>query len=118
MKKEDKELLFKELCARFPYNIMVKYNNHVYEVLSINKDTKKLTIWKNFGYSLNIKFEYCKLYLFPLSSMTMEQEIEFNSLIIETPWKLIDWFNKNHFDYRGLIPMGLANDATNTNVYD
>lgn len=29
----------------------------------------------------------------------------------------IDWLNKNHFDYRGLIPMGLAIDATNLNVY-
>ena len=28
-----------------------------------------------------------------------------------------DWFNKNHFDYRGLIPKGLANDATDKNIY-
>jgi hypothetical protein len=30
---------------------------------------------------------------------------------------LIDWLNKNHFDYRGLIPMGLALDATGQNIY-
>ena len=30
---------------------------------------------------------------------------------------LIDWCIKNHFDYRGLIPMGLANDATGLNIY-
>lgn len=29
----------------------------------------------------------------------------------------IDWLNKNHFDYRGLIPMGLAIDATELNIY-
>lgn len=29
----------------------------------------------------------------------------------------IDWFNKNSFDYRGLIPMGMANDATGLNIY-
>ena len=29
----------------------------------------------------------------------------------------IDWLNKNHFDYRGLIPMGLALDATGLNIY-
>ena len=29
----------------------------------------------------------------------------------------IDWLNKNHFDYRGLIPKGLAIDATELNVY-
>ena len=28
-----------------------------------------------------------------------------------------DWYNKNHFDYRGLIPMGLAIDATELNIY-
>lgn len=31
--------------------------------------------------------------------------------------KLIDWLNKNHFDYRGLIPIGLAIDATGLNIY-
>lgn len=30
---------------------------------------------------------------------------------------LINWLNKNHFDYRGLIPMGLAIDATGLNIY-
>jgi hypothetical protein len=28
-----------------------------------------------------------------------------------------DWCNKNHFDYRGLISLGLANDATGLNIY-
>lgn len=27
------------------------------------------------------------------------------------------WLNKNHLDYRGLIPMGLASDATGLNIY-
>ena len=30
---------------------------------------------------------------------------------------IIDWFNKNHFDYRGLIEKGLAIDATGLNIY-
>ena len=29
----------------------------------------------------------------------------------------IDWLNKNHFDYRGLIEKGLAIDATGKNIY-
>lgn len=29
----------------------------------------------------------------------------------------IDWLNKNFFDYRGLIPMGIAIDATGKSVY-
>ena len=30
---------------------------------------------------------------------------------------VIEWLNKNHFDYRGLIEKGLAIDATNLNIY-
>jgi hypothetical protein len=30
---------------------------------------------------------------------------------------IIDWFHKNHIDYRGLIPLGLANDATGLDIY-
>ena len=31
--------------------------------------------------------------------------------------KLMNWLNTNHFDYRGLIPMGLAINATGLNIY-
>ena len=41
-----------------------------------------------------------------------------NGFDVETHFdKLINWLNKNHFDYRGLIPMGLAIDATDKNIY-
>ena len=101
-----------------------------------------VTLGEDFGgyvdigqYSLPI--ECIKPYLFPLSSMTEEQkkyisnkwgineEFDFE---IDPNWgeyfvelgytvEFIDWLNKNHFDYRGLIPMGLAIDATNLNIY-
>ena len=74
-----------------------------------------------------------KSYLFPLSSMTEEQCYELASIrsgfqdcwnYIKTPIPLsicnfeqIDWFNKNHLDYRGLIKKGLAIDATGLNIY-
>ena len=29
----------------------------------------------------------------------------------------LDWLNKNHFDYRGLIERGLAIDCTDLNIY-
>lgn len=41
---------------------------------------------------------------------TVVEEFYFNR-------EIIDWFNKNHFDYCGLISMGLAIDATNLNIY-
>lgn len=91
--------------------------------------------------------KYIKPYLFPLSSMTEEQCEELNNLIhehftldddfnegilfktygdilvwldekpINECYFIFDYFNKNHFDYRGLIPMGLANNATGLNIY-
>jgi hypothetical protein len=59
--------------------------------------------------------------LFPLSSMTEEQKKEEYEIckeyIIGYESNLIDFYNKYHFDYRGLIPMGLAIDATGLNIY-
>ena len=36
----------------------------------------------------------------------------FDSVLIE-----INFYHKHHIDYRDLIPKGLANDATNLNIY-
>ena len=65
-----------------------------------------------------------KPYLFPLSSMTEEQKKEYQYIterwMYDSSYSIsdsIDWLNKNHFDYRGLIPMRLAIDATNLNIH-
>ena len=55
--------------------------------------------------------------------MTEEQMEEFKKTTIRdgilTVWttSTYDWLQENHFDYRGLIPMRLANDATGLNIY-
>jgi hypothetical protein len=64
-------------------------------------------------------------YLFPLSSMTEEQKREYHELVggffgasvLISVEDLTDFFNKNHIDYRGLISIDLAIDATNKNIY-
>lgn len=93
---------------------------------------------------IDVKFEDIKPYLFPLSSMTEEQRKELNELSnsveingdgdtigsvfdaisyeyyytsIADMLTVIDWLNRNHFDYRGLIEKGLALDATGLNIY-
>lgn len=79
-----------------------------------------------------------KPYLFPLSSMTDEQYEDFiivsgldgdiedirrgkfscvGTIGIDYIYDTLDWLNKNHFDYRGLIEMGLAEDASKLNIY-
>ena len=143
MKKEDKKLLVKDLSARLSYGVKIALKNngtyHHYNVakkgdvsidrlqgftgagnyFSICHDNPRDWEW---GENL-IDIEDIKPYLFPLSSMTEEQKDEFDrlytydALIINPQWELIDWLNKNHFDYRGLIEKGLAIDATNLNIY-
>ena len=79
MTQEDKELLFKDLCARLPYNPMVEYKGETYNVLGIAHG--RLVLCKPFmSYTLdeNPLVKEVKPYLFPLSSMTEEQKKEYN----------------------------------------
>lgn len=119
MIQEHKELLLKVLCARLPYKVICKDNNiNVIGILSqIGLHYNICSLNKDDGDSEYCNILNCKPYLFPLSSMTEKQKEEFHSLIIEPVWKIIDFCNEHHFDYRGLIEKGLAIDATNLNIY-
>lgn len=140
MKQEDKDLLLKDLCSRLPYGVKAyiknwskldrKYYEGVYTVGSVYPSINNI-----YGYTENGSVEvilgysdyFIKPYLFPLSSMTEEQDKEFallqtnvhtsGFLFASDCSDMINWLNKNHFDYRGLIPMGLALDATGLNIY-
>lgn len=125
MTKEDKELILKDLCARLPYNVICqvefkedrKYNSKVMLLSGIFIDEAYFTTKGGSIYSN----EY-KPYLFPLSSMTEEEKLMYEGLMIGTDnisymLDVIDWLNSHHFDYRGLIEKGLAIDATGLNIY-
>ena len=147
MTQKDKELLFRDLCARIPYN--VKCYNSKYrpdlaeEIICITVNYNHPCV--QLGTYL-YKLEQVKPYLFPLSSMTKEQEKEIQEIIgnpdyaciirktdglelwlnfidtdptiwLDAIFEVQDYLNKNHFDYRGLIEKGLAIDATNLNIY-
>ena len=131
MTQEDKDLLLKDLCARLPYN--VKANS---------RDGKKtITITAiaiaNF---MNGAIDIIKPYLRPMSSMTKEDKeelaavwgvdyidnkvVDFGEFLCEgSPvntedvYGLLDWLNAHHFDYRGLIPKGLALSTEVFNPY-
>lgn len=136
MIQENKELLFKDLCARLLYKVKASYygteeEREIYdEVEGIYPMDYEVVIGQ---YGLPI--ESVKPYLFPLSSLTEEQKqylknrfcYDWDSDDPYSLWEycieigdadeLIDWFNENHIDYRGLIEKGLALDATNLNIY-
>ena len=139
MTQEDKELLLKDLCSRLPYGVKVQYENNIFDIdyISPMYEEVKLNIADNY----TIGVYEIKPYLFPLSSMTEEQlfevrqilgkdwEIEKDFIHLNTAYvvsrtlsylelqALFEWFNKNHIDYRGLIPKGLAIDCTGLNIY-
>ena len=131
MTRADKDLLMKDLCARLPYGIKaeIKYFDGAWELLAIYTNGTTYAT-RDVGYPIETFFEDCKPYLLPLSSMTDKQKQELYNLVEESAFQILhseddnphphiamDWYNKNHFDYRGLIPMGLANDATGLNIY-
>ena len=138
MLQEDKELLLKDLSARLPYGIKVaieytkgKYT-HAYHLREIDNDTtsekrQRVTVWNYGYYSSVISYPLieCRPYLRPMSSMTEEEYKEYQTLKM-TDWvegdingvfinagTITDWLNAHHFDYRGLIPKGLAIEAPN-----
>jgi len=135
MAQEEKSLLLQDLCARVYYGVLfMAYDDEInepVELLSINpKRDKPLEI--DDGYDENSS-TYCSLedvkpYLRSLSSITEEEKkeahrlftvlydrndaicgIQINSFVQLD--KVIEWLNKHHFDYRGLIPKGLALEA-------
>lgn len=126
----DKELLLKDLCGRLPYGVKI-------EVIE-NDDFSSIEVLDCFYLNrVGNKFYKIKPYLRPLSSMTEEQKREspfelsllnafingYISLFEDEELTagdivgILDWLNKNHFDYRDLLSKGLAIDATNLNIY-
>ena len=137
MTQEDKILLLRDLCGRLPYGVKAyiknwskldrKYYEGVYTVESIDPslnniyaDLERSSVEVIVGH-----YDYeIKPYLFPMSSMTEEEKLMYEGLMIRTDNNIqyildvIDWLNAHHFDYRDLIEKGLAIDATGLNIYD
>lgn len=124
MTQEEKGLLIKDLCGRQPYGVKVQYKDGIFDIDNISSIYEEIKLDTVDNYTIDIS--EIKPYLFPLSSMTAEQKREYAHIVVMSgniaTLQLIgmtvqDWFSKNHFDYRGLIPKGLAVDATDKNIY-
>lgn len=123
MTNEEKQLLIKDLCARLPHGVKVWRQGGTYVISCIDIEKQRVYLKVDFeatrGWWFDI--EEVKLYLRPMSSMTEEEEREVRILWNEDfadkiSWyhcypKTTDFYNKHHFDYRGLISMGLALEA-------
>ena len=132
---EDKDLLLKDLSARLPYGVKVQIDlqSNIYPPITCKVCNIEFT--ETEGSFIGVETSpdtynefrefLCKPYLFPLSSMTEEQKEEHKDLLDNqysfdangNIFTLQDFYCKYHLDYRGLIPNGLANDATGLNIY-
>ncbi|MBO4718997.1 MAG: hypothetical protein J5658_03885 [Prevotella sp.] len=125
MTQEEKQLLLKDLCARLPYGVKCVFHSNRGEVAStiVKIDIDNETVsHRPDGQSL-IYFHFIvsgeiKPYLRPISSMTEEEKEDFGVpftseglVTLADTVECIDWLNKHHFDYRGLIEKGLALEA-------
>lgn len=113
MTQSDKDLLLKDLCSRLPYGVKVLYENKVFDVEYVSPMYEEVKL--DIPETWTIDIDKVKPYLFPMSSITEEQFEEY--MAIPSGHPSIDWFNKNHVDYRCFIERGLAIDATNLNIY-
>lgn len=133
MTQEDKQLLLKDLCARLPYNVVIRCTD---------SDTDyKCFLTTGILHEIQNGYEYYdyKHYLRPMSSMTEEEfeklkeysglkygQLDLASFqngtykcldfyLSEVPSDVVilvfDWLNAHQFDYRNLILMGLALEA-------
>ena len=126
MKKEDKDLQLRDLCGKLPYLPKVHADDGLspdgkgndYTLLGVNANKRIALLGLDFDGVYATYKEYMdniKPYLRHLSSMTDEEKKEYN-IIVDALFDtgisyLNDWLNSHHFDYRGLIPKGLAIEA-------
>lgn len=128
MKKKDKQLLLKDLCARLHYGVKIKTSNGDGILCSIDYVPDGAYLGVSINGAVKEYFEYqdTKPYLRPMSSMTDKEEeklgevihadfllakeavVKNNTRSNNSGYNKIDWLNAHHFDYRELIKKGLA----------
>ena len=115
MTNAEKNLLLKALCGYLPYGVRMadKENTNLaiplYDFGCFSKETPLSMLNR-------IIDDGWIPYLRPMSSMTEEEKQQIRDFWIDADTKefairLLDFYNQNYLDYRGLIPKGLALEA-------
>jgi hypothetical protein len=128
LSKEEEELLFNDLSQRLRYKVKCNVYGRIGTLTGLNDYGAEIDYGN--GEDTTCEIQYCKPYLRSMRSIT-EQELHevqgilgkgveicddfisivdssINSFTYLELQSLFDWLNKKMFDYRGLIPMGLA----------
>lgn len=127
MIREEKKELLVALCGYLTYGLKCSIYREDDDGLGWRDEELKGYFQNEYGYEFYFddvisvdNIEHIKPYLRPMSSMT-EEELEEYDTFFNTDYGYMDaskvfdvsdWMYAHHFDYRGLIPMGLALEAT------
>lgn len=116
MTQEKKQLLLKDLCARLPYAVkIIDEPAHCSGELFLISTTDMVEYETETDTGVQTIYNI-KPYLRPMSSMTVEEKMEWHNIKREVHsylWidKLLDFYLSHHFDFNGLILIGLALEA-------
>lgn len=117
--ERQREILTKDLCGRLLYDVRLRVSDPLYGEITViphslvEKDLMECHT-EDRKYEQSYGFDEVKPYLRPMSSMTGDEFNEYTNYITNERDELIkfcnsmNFYNRNHFDYRGLIDMGLA----------
>jgi len=134
MTQEERSLLTRDVFSRLFYGVFVQdieYNLPPAHIGQINIYREEVRLFADIPFR---PIDCIRPYLRPLSSMTEKERAELkkicgndlsefaefitkghglsrDGLYMFDKLRQLDWLNKNHFDYRGLIPKGLALEA-------
>ena len=130
MTYDEKKLMMKDLCGRVPYGVkftLVGNEGNIYYITGVKlgvTDDGELGYFVTAFDISSIEISGVKPYLRPIKTMTEEESKElskmgktmFRKISVALYKELanadqIEWLNEHMFDYRGLIPMGLALEA-------
>jgi hypothetical protein len=141
MTREEKYLVIDDISGRIPHGVVFKTDWGNKTLKGIQYDNANTLLYFGVCNFTNKVIETyvseVKPYLLPMASMTEEKrkyisdrwginenfdfEIDPNwgeyYIEVEDAAGFIDWLNRNHYDYRGLIPKKLALDATGLDIY-
>ena len=124
MTQEEKELLLIDLSARLPYNTLISIADNRFQCYGVHLNSHLIAEIEKWDAWNNIK-----PYLRPMSSMTEKERNEYDRFVftrhhewdghskhteyveLEDINEYFEFLNSHHFDYRGLIKMGLALEA-------
>lgn len=110
MTQEEKRTLLVDFCARQPYKVKISVDDDNLFIPTLKYIDGIICHFYECSWTKCI--DNIKPYLRPMSSMTEDELYDWtHTWIMDTTVEKYDWLNKHHFDYRGLIPMGLALEA-------